>query len=71
MDSPFDAESVYSSIELTFVYSEVHRCFNTLVKPPILNLQQSIPYGSEMIPAAGVQFVISDKKNMAPCAIPT
>eukprot|EP00973_Karenia_brevis_P040890 5657730-Karenia_brevis.AAC.1 len=34
-------------------------------------MQQSIPYGSEMVPAAGVQFVISDKKNMAPCGIPT
>eukprot|EP00973_Karenia_brevis_P009009 1220568-Karenia_brevis.AAC.1 len=24
-----------------------------------------------MIPAAGVQFVISDKKNMAPCGVAT
>eukprot|EP00973_Karenia_brevis_P020578 2825927-Karenia_brevis.AAC.1 len=62
MDQPVDADSVHSGIELTWAFSEVNRCFNTVVKPPILNMQQPIPYGLEMIPAAGVRFVISDKK---------
>eukprot|EP00973_Karenia_brevis_P049019 6798662-Karenia_brevis.AAC.1 len=61
MASSFEAESMYSGIELQYVRPTVMRNFNAVVAPPNPGYQQSVPYGSETITAAGVQLVVSDK----------
>eukprot|EP00973_Karenia_brevis_P003668 507943-Karenia_brevis.AAC.1 len=71
MGNHFEKDSIYSGIELQYVEPLVEKNFNAVAPPPNAQYQRAVPYGSEMITAAGTRFVVSDKRSVNPCGVGT